>query len=926
MSHRTGVNILFRINYHTNFGQNLMICGSIPELGNWKRPIPMTYHALNDEWSLIINIPHPKNDITINYKYIVDNLGKHTYEPQKDHVINISRTAEDVTFEIIDTYQWSDHILDAYSRSAFVDAIHRRNSPKQVNYILTPKTPLEIFFSCIAPNLKSNEKLVVIGSCPELGCWDPKKAVELLDNDFPTFSACISLNKSSLPFEYKYAIIRPSGEVIWDGNSNLRSNILSDPNSPGKTVLCLNQYFINPEKSLFHGFGIYAPLFSLRTSDSCGIGQFTDIKKLVDLCNKIGSSMIQLLPINDTTDKGDWNDCYPYRQVSCFALHPVYIDLLHITPNLPSKLVEEIKAFACKQEEEKWLNYPDVYQFKRSKLHQIYELIKPSLQGDVKFNDFKKVNSDWLDSYCLYCHFRDRFGTSDFHTWPEHRTINDFEIESLTKQHEKELEFLYWLQFVCDQQFREVNKYAAEHHVALKGDLPIGVHLNSVECWAHPRNFRLDMCAGAPPDAFSDQGQNWSFPTYDWDYMEKDNYRWWTRRLERMSSLFHALRVDHILGFFRIWEIPRATCVSGMLGHFFPCNATSRNELLNRGLWDIDRYVKPYVRWHLLSSKFGNEAEWVSRNFFNSRNCDAADDWYDFKDEFNSEKKIVAACQQMFKDDPEKYRHYRTCLLQLIDDVLMVKDPVLPDVFHPRTEITIEHIELTPNGHKNFYSPSWLELPEPQKSIIKEFYHEFTYKRQNNLWVTKAKPKLQLLKNSTNMLICAEDLGQLTDSILEAIESEALLSLRVQRMSKDPKKDFDDFQSFSYLSVCCPSTHDCSSLRGWWEENYDVINKFWNKQFGRPDSPCKHCEPWVSESILKQHLFSNSMWAIFLLQDVTGITQNFRRQTPMEEQINFPSDPENKWKYRYPYTLEELINDNEFTSKVHELCSISNRI
>ena len=145
-------------------------------------------------------------------------------------------------------------------------------------------------------------------------------------------------------------------------------------------------------------------------------------------------------------------------------------------------------------------------------------------------------------------------------------------------------------------------------------------------------------------------------------------------------------------------------------------------------------------------------------------------------------------------------------------------------------------------------------------------------------------------------------------------------------MSKDLKKDFDEYQNFNYLSVCCPSTHDCSSLRGWWEENSEVITKFWHGQLWRHDAPFKTCEPWISETILKQHLYSNSMLAIFLLQDVTGITQHLRRQEPQEEQINIPADPNHRWRYRYPYTLEELLKDEGFTSKVYDLCKASHRI
>lgn len=533
MSQKEGINLHFRISYHSQYGQNLMVCGSIPELGNWENLVPLTYQ--NDIWDLEVTIPNPKENTTIKYKYLVESQGDRSWEPEKDHVLNLAPSTGPLTIEIVDTYRWQDPVMDAYTRSAFVDVINRRDSPKQVNYIQPPESSFEVYFSCLVPHIKSENKLFVVGSCVELGNWDPKKGVELKDNEFPLFTATCAFSKSSLPFEYKYCIVKPDGNAIWDINENFRCAPLSNPEAPGKTILCLNQYFINPDKALYHGFGIYAPLFSLRSADSCGIGQYTDIKKLVDVCNKIGASLIQLLPINDTTDRGDWADSYPYRQVSCFALHPIYINLLEITPNLPSNIKSEIKKFSEQQEKQKFLDYPAVYEFKTRVLKQIYAIVKDDLESDQKFEDFKEANNSWLHTYALYCHFRDKYGTSDFHKWPEYKRITEEEAHALFKKFGKEIEYTSWVQYICDKQFHDSNKYAAAHHVALKGDLPIGVYLNSVECWAYPENFRLNMCAGAPPDAFSDQGQNWGFPTYDWDYMEKDHFKWWRLRLQRMQ-------------------------------------------------------------------------------------------------------------------------------------------------------------------------------------------------------------------------------------------------------------------------------------------------------------------------------------------------------------------------------------------------------
>lgn len=392
-----------------------------------------------------------------------------------------------------------------------------------------------------------------------------------------------------------------------------------------------------------------------------------------------------------------------------------------------------------------------------------------------------------------------------------------------------------------------------------------------------------------------------------------------------MSELFHVLRVDHILGFFRIWEIPREKCVRGLLGHYYPCIPIAKSELEQRGLWDIDRYTKPYIRWHILYAKFGEEAVEVSKKYFVPRGVDASDDYFDFKPEYDTEKKIEASLNKDIADD-KKRAHYMNCLFQLVQNVCLIEDQFKPNFYHVRSEVKTEHIEETPNGPIKYVSTSWNELPSDQRKAMEDLYIDFAYKRNNSLWVQKSQPKLEILKNSTNMLICAEDLGQLTDEILNAIREKSLLSLRVQRMSKDSSKDFDETDTFQYLSVCCPSTHDCSSLRGWWEENRPLICKYWHDQLWRRDECPMTCEPWISEMIIRKHLWSNSMWAVFLLQDLTGITQHLRRQLPAEELINFPPDPNYHWRYRYPYTINELLGDFEFTHKVHELVIQSNRI
>ena len=926
----TDLVVKFRIRCYTYYGQELFMSGNLPELGAWdiNKAVPMYFEGVQDYWSCIVRLPTGTDPVKLVYKYFRatgrDNI---EWEDEARHEVVIVPVPSPALLEIADTFRWRDPIMNALTRSAFVDVVNKRHSPRYEDALaLSQAEPgkVRVHFSVVCPHVRPNQYVVVVGSAPELGSWDPRRGLFLADGDFPVWKGSISVERGHFPLEYKYCIVSDY-KVIWEGDANRYSSGVTADKADDQfpASLLISEWFVCPNRELYKGLGVYAPIFSLRSETSCGIGQYTDIKKLVDFCNKAGISLIQLLPINDTTDKGGWADSYPYRQVSCFALHPIYIDLLAI-PGLPQHLIPEIQREKAALEDHPYVDYPRVFEFKTRMFKKIYAEMDWKKYPDL--DEFVEKNKEWLKPYALYCMFRDEYNTSDFSTWPTHSSIKPEEVERLCEEFAVDLKYTYWIQYICDIQFKDSRDYANKHGVCLKGDLPIGVYLNSVECWAFPQNFHKDMCAGAPPDAFSADGQNWGFPTYDWDFMAKDGYKWWRMRLSRMAELFQVMRVDHILGFFRIWEIPREPCIRGMLGHYNPCVPLTIDELRSWGLrQDIDRYVKPYVRWHILQQKFGQDAQMIADKFLVARHADRLDDYYDFKEAFNTELKIADACASMFQDEKAS-AHFRKGLFELLANVILVPDPNHAGSYQVRTEVKMDHTDMTQDGPIEYASSSWLELPDDERAIVERLYVDFAYNRQSGLWVGKALEKLDLLKDSTNMLICGEDLGQLTESILAALREKALLSLRVQRMSKDKNSQFDEVEHYQYLSVCCPATHDSSSLRGWWEENRSVIRDFWHTQLWRGDEPPATCEPWISEMIIKKHLWSNSMWAVFLLQDLTGIAQHLRRQSPQDEQINIPADPHHKWRYRYPYSLEEITGDWNFTQHLHGLAVASHRI
>ena len=360
----------------------------------------------------------------------------------------------------------------------------------------------------------------------------------------------------------------------------------------------------------FRGAGTAIPVFSLRTESDFGIGEFKDLRPLVDWAAATGQCIIQLLPVNDTTRKGEWKDSYPYSPISSFALHPLYI-------NLQALGIRETVAFKKEQAELNALaelDYPRVFQAKMKYIRKAFKTRGAKDMDTPGFKKFVQENEYWLEEYAQFCAKRDSL----------------------------EPEYYRWMQWHLDKQFAAEVKYARSKGVSLKGDLPIGVSSDSAEAYLHPELFNLDSTAGAPPDYFSTDGQNWGFPTYNWEEMAKDDFAWWKSRLRKMSEYFDAFRIDHILGFFRIWEIP-AGIRSGLAGHFNPALPYSPEEIYNMhlpidGLFHEDPR-HPGMYQPLINPASQNLPQWQQERFGALYN----DFFYHRHDEFwrrNAERKL----------------------------------------------------------------------------------------------------------------------------------------------------------------------------------------------------------------------------------------------------------------------------------------------
>jgi len=781
--------------------------------------------------------------------------------------------------DVVVEARWKDRPSDApFHSKLFTDVIFQRKVRRKV----ASGGNVTLCVSCA--QVRPDEALAITGSSQLLGNWT--KMTLLSDEDFPLWR--ISASVAGVPFEYKFVIVdkKTHEPKAWEVGDNRHMALY--PGKGSRYVLELS----SPEfdRRPWRGAGVAVPVFALRSDDSFGVGEFNDIKRLADWAAATGQNLIQLLPINDTTMTGTWQDSYPYNANTTFALHPQFI-------HLPDAGVRQTKAY--KELKDKLnalpqIDYERVNEEKRKFLLEAYERQAKSLEGDKGYKRFVSDNAGWLLPYAVYCCLRDKYGTAEFEKWGKEAKFSEAKVSKFAKEHEEKVGFYFFEQFVLDRQLREAVAYAHSKGVGLKGDLPIGVSRTSADAWQHPDLFHLDSQAGAPPDAFSVNGQNWGFPTYDWEAMSKDGYAWWKARLGKMSDYFDAFRIDHILGFFRIWEIPYSA-VHGLLGHFNPALPYSAEDLAEVG-FDMDggRYTRPLMASWVIDRVFGSMAPSFMEKYVKDEALDSSVD---------TQRKVLEKVED---------KKMQEALMNYLDDVLFLEDPRRPGFYHPRisAQYTLQYEALSPE----------------MKDAFNKLYDDFFYHRHNDFWAEAAMEKLPSLLDSTGMLACGEDLGMIPDCVPSVMDALGVLSLEIQRMPKSPTMEFGEPSRYPYRCVCATGTHDTSGIRAWWEEDRAATQRFYNSALGCDGEAPFYCEPWVCEKIVRQHLASPAMLCVLPLQDWLSMDGKLRYQgNPSDERINVPAIPRYYWRYRMHLSLRDLMDATEFDSHLSALVRDSGR-
>ena len=870
----------FSIQYGTQWGQNLYVLityRSSDHTEKTQRLMMVTTDGM--EWSLETTVlesrKHPITSFLYNYQ-VEDNDGN-VIRKEWDAIPRIYYFDSSKDYVLVD--RWRDVPLQYHLYSkAYLTTMGLEDNDK-VEPLRVPLYRKTILFRVSAPQLQKGQSVAIVGSHPALGSWNVARYLRM--ESIGRFEWLLSVNVEAvlLPIEYKYVIVDDNTHafVAWEEGDNRTTDGLLPADQamvPDGTVLVAYGESLRVKEQTWRAAGVVIPVFSLRTKESYGVGDFGDLRRLVDWCVATGMKVIQLLPVNDTTCSGNWSDSYPYNIVSAFALHPHYLDLEELG-TLKSKT--KMTAYHRQRQELNAIGYSDYEAVDRVKRSYVEEVFVERGQQILDSKDFKlwyADNKEWLEPYAKWVSAKSSYSSAAV---------------------------VYYVQYHLHIQLKSAADYARSKGIFIKGDVPIGVNGDSVETATHPEFYHLDAQTGAPPDAFSQNGQNWGFPTYNW---KSGLVEWFHRRLKWMEQYFDAIRIDHILGFFRIWEIPE-DAVFGILGHFSPSLPMTVGEIEYFGLpFRKELFTRPFINDRVLDKLFGLHAPYVREHFLVARSYGL----YDIKAEYDTQKKVQKAFDGR---TDENSLWIRDGLYRLISGVLFLEDPQQPEMYHPRIGVIGE--------------PVFDALTAEEKDAFMRLYNNYYYQRHNFFWGGEAIRKITDVFGTTRMLCCGEDLGMLPDCVAPVLDQLRVLTLEIQSMPKQNGYEFAHLDANPYRSVATISTHDMSPLRLWWSESPERTQRYYVSMLQKQGRAPEQLPAHLAEEIIGRHLYCPSMLCLLSLQDWLAMDGELRGKNPRDERINVPSDPYNRWKYRMHITIEELLKADKYNNKVKTMIQRSKR-
>ena len=865
----------FTINYRTEWGQQLVVALRYHNVDGTGSSVLVPMQTTDGEhWTADTAVVESRRSpiSAFTYYYIVaDNDGR---ELRREWNMVARTFAFDASKSYVMHDLWRDTPLPQHlytNAFAVTRGFATNESTRPLRLPLFRKT---IVFRVSAPQLLEGQQLAVVGNHPALGSWSPARYLPMEYAGQKEWMLSLNADGLQLPLEYKFVVVDGSTHqlLLWEEGENRM--VMHTTDDGEVQVLCGDGLRISEKPWRIAGVSI--PVFSLRSEQSYGVGDFGDLYRFVDWAVETGMRVIQLLPVNDTTCTHSWNDSHPYNIVSAFALHPHYLDLEQAGELDDEKLMAR---FHRQRNELNAMAYSDYEAVDRVKSEYITLLFKQKGSETLACDEYQqwhRKNREWLEPYA---------------EWLTRQAPNK-------EQARKQIAFT---QYLLHCQLLRAANYARSKGILLKGDLPISVNAQSAETWQHPQLFFHDTQAGTPPINDKEQGQNWGFPIYKWG---KECEQWFARRMRWMEQYFDSLRIDHVLGFFRIWEIPSCQH-SAVLGHFVPSLPLSVAEIEQAELpFRRDFLTKPFINDRIVERIFGYHAQYVRENFLISKPYGL----YDLAPSVATEKQVWALFDG--KTD-ENSLWIRDGLCRLIANVLFVEDPRQPNTYHPRIAA--------------YKEPVFKALGSDEREAYMHLYNNYFGQRHEALWGATGYQRLSKLIHDTRMLICAEDLGHQSSCVAGVLDALRMLTLEVQRMPKQDGFEFAHIDAYPVRSVATTSTHDMPTLRLWWQEWPERTQRYYTTMLQKQGQAPEQLSTTLAEEIVARHLYAPSMVCILPLQDWLALDGELREKSPRQERINTPGDAFNHWQYRMHVSIDALMAAKRLNEKLKTMISRSKR-
>ncbi|MCR4953526.1 MAG: 4-alpha-glucanotransferase [Treponema sp.] len=660
--------------------------------------------------------------------------------------------------------------------------------------------------------------------------------------------------------------------------------------------------------------GTAIPLGALYTKENPCIGEYPDLIPFADFCKEAGLKLIQLLPVNDTGTQSS-----PYSGLSAFALHPIYIrikDIENFTAiyDTNTKFKKLYDNFIKENNYSGRYNYTKILNQKNELLKLLYDSTQTGQDGkpEPALEKFIKANP-WLITYCVYKNLKWNYMQASWKTWhldDQQKSPEEIKKQWNTMAFKKEHLFYAWQQFIAAEQFGRSVEYIKNCGLLLKGDMPILMNEDSCDAWANPQFFNQNLRAGSPADGENPNGQNWGFPTYNWKNLKENDYSWWKERLNCASKYYDAYRLDHILGFFRIWAIPEADC-NALTGHTEPFASFKKDDLYELG-FDDDRIrwlSKPHVPTKIVEDITWNHE--IAHKILETM-CEQlhGEELWLFKDSIKGSKQIQNADLSKFVDENAANR---------IKEALEKK-------WSDRALLEVSKNKIIPMWTYGS-STAWGTLSKKETEALTELF-EGVNKKNEKLWKKQAEEIFEAITKN-KMIPCGEDLGVGIACVPETMKKHNILGLRVVRWSREWSEEgqpYVPFEDYTPLSVTTTSVHDSSTIRQWWTDEKESVRAFIkaNEELFEEEAATEEFSPELAEKVLKASSSAASLWYIPPLQDFLYLSPKYYLENADGERINVPGTVNDfNWTYRIPCAVEDLAKNKNLIEKIKKIAKRS---